>query len=192
MTPGERRRRSAAIALLVAAVALLPAPAAAEVVVPPGYELQVLDTTQGRIAKPKGWFYVHRADKFSLHWVLSKEDTRLGQGYRTGFRIQFTPAATQAAKMPPAQFVERFIAQKQGSAQVVDQCAATRQGQFQRRCLETVEDGFHILYSLFWSEELDALVVTTFGAPAGEWEQARRIADRMNEFELLGADFWKR
>lgn len=174
-------------------VALLALPAlCAALEVPPGYELQKLDTTEGRIARPKGWFYLHRADKLSLHWVLSKEDTRQGAGYHTGMRIQFTPAATQAAKMPPGQFVERFIAQKQQSAEVKRTCAAERVGQFQRRCLETVEGQYRILYSLFWSEELDAIVVTTFGAPAGEWEQARHIADRMNEFELLGDDFWKK
>jgi hypothetical protein len=173
-------------------LSLLAAPCQADIVIPPEFELQILDTTKGRIARPKGWFYVHRADKLSLHWVLSKEDTKLGAGYQTGMRIQFTPAASQAAKMAPAQFVERFVAQKQQSAEVKRSCPTTRVAQFQRRCLETVEGAFRILYSLFWSEELDAIVVTTFGAPTGEWDQARKIADRMNEFELLGEDFWKK
>jgi hypothetical protein len=177
-------------ALLLGAV-LLPALCAA-LEVPPGYELQKLDTTEGRIAKPKGWHYVHRADKFSLHWVLSKEDTQLGSGYRTGMRIQFTPAATQATKMRPGQFIERFIAQKQQAVEVKRACPAATVGQFQRRCLETVEGPYRILYSLFWSDELDAIVISTFGAPAGEWAEASRIADRMNEFELLGEDFWKK
>lgn len=163
----------------------------AEIVVPPGFELQVLDTTQGRIAKPKGWFYSHSADKFSLSWILAKEDPKAGR-YETGFRIQFVPNATDAAKLPLEQYVDRFIAQRQQSAEVKRLCSAQRVGQFLRRCLETIEGPHRILYSLFWSQELDALVVTIFGAPVAEWEQARYIADRMNEFELLGADFWKR
>jgi hypothetical protein len=178
--------------ILLAALCLLAVPCRADIVIPPGYELQILDTTKGRIAKPRGWFYVHRSDKFSLHWVISKEDTKLGSGYRTGLRIQFTPNATQAAKLAPAQFVERFIAQKQQTSEVKRNCPTTRIAQFQRRCLETVEGAYRILYSLFWSEELDAIVVTTFGAPTGDWEQAGQIADRMNEFELLGEDFWKK
>jgi hypothetical protein len=178
------------IALL--ALLLVACTCQADIVIPPGYELQILDTTKGRIAKPRGWFYLHRSDKFSLHWVISKEDMKLGGGYHTGLRIQFTPNASQAAKVAPAQFVERFIAQKQQAAEVKRTCPTTKIAQFQRRCLETVEGAYRILYSLFWSEELDAIVVTTFGAPIGDWEQASQIADRMNEFELLGEDFWKK
>jgi hypothetical protein len=163
----------------------------AEIVVPPGFELQKLDTTQGRIAKPKGWFYSHAADKFSLRWTIAREDPNAGP-YQTGFRIQFVPDATKAAKVPPERFVENFIAQKLQSADVKRQCPAVKVGQFLRRCLETVEGPHRILYSLFWSQELDAIVVTIFGAPVAEWEKARHIADRMNEFELLGADFWKK
>jgi len=177
------------IALL--ALLLIAGTCRADVVVPPGYELQKLDTTQGKIAKPKGWFYSHSADKFSLTWTLAKEDPKAGP-YQTGFRIQFVPDATKAAKVPPDAFVERYIAQKQQTVDVKRQCPAVKVGQFMRRCLETIEGPHRILYSLFWSRELDALVVTIFGAPSGEWEQARHIADQMNEFELLGEDFWKK
>jgi len=163
----------------------------ADVVVPPGFELQKLDTTEGHIAKPKGWFYSHSADKFSLSWILAKEDPKAGP-YQTGFRIQFVPNATAAGKVAPEQFVARFIAQKQQSADVKRACPAVKVGQFIRRCLETIEGPHRILYSLFWSGELDALVITIFGAPVDEWETARHIADRMNEFELLGANFWKK
>jgi len=177
--------------VLLAALMLVANLCRADIVVPPGYELQKLDTTEGSIAKPKGWFYSHSADKFSLTWVLAKEDPRAGR-YQTGLRIQFVPNATAAGKVPPDQFVENFIAQKQRTAEVKRACPAAKLGQFMRRCLETIEGPHRILYSLFWSHELDALVVTIFGAPVADWETARHIADRMNEFELLGADFWRK
>lgn len=168
---------------------LLPALCAA-IDVPPGYELQKLDTTEGSIAKPKGWYYSHSVSKNSLNWIIAKEDPKAGP-YRTGFRIQLVPDATKAAGVPPRQFVERFIAQKQQSAEVKRSCPTVNTGEFMRRCLETIEGPYRILYSLFWSEEKDTIVVTIFGAPVEEWDKARLIADRMNEFELIGAGFWK-
>jgi hypothetical protein len=175
---------------LLAVLLLLPA-AVAAFDVPPGYELQKLDTTEGSIAKPKGWYYSHFGKNKSLHWIVAKEDPKAGP-YKTGLRIQFVPEATRATGgIPPRQFVERFIAQKRQSAEVKRTCPPADTGGFMRRCLETVEGPYRILYSLFWSDEKDAIVVTVFGAPTGEWEQAHRIAERMNEFELIGAGFWK-
>lgn len=154
------------------------------------FERQKLDVTEGSVQKPKDWFYSHGTDGKSITWTLSKEDARAGQPYKTGFRIQFIPSAVAVLKMPAEQFVANFIEQKKTAAQVLRNCPRTTQGDHARRCLETIEGPFHILYSLIWSEKLDHLVVTTFGTPIADWEAMRPVADRMSMFTLLGEEFW--
>lgn len=157
-----------------------------------GFEWQKLDITEGSVQKPKGWFYAHSTDGKSITWTLSKEDARAGQPYKTGFRIQFIPSAAGVLNSPVEKFVDRFVEQKKSAAQVIRLCPPTTEGDHTRRCLETVEGPFRILYTLIWSEKMDSLVVTTFGTPVAEWEGMRPVADRMSMFTLLGENFWKK
>lgn len=167
--------------------------------VPEGFELQRLDVTEGRIAKPKGWFYSYGGDRNSIVWTISKEDTSKGP-YKTGQKIQFAPAVSHAAKMTPQAFVAKFLVDKKKAEKVVKECAPQSEGQFMRACLETLEVAdtfgrdiqFHILYSVFWSNDNDAIVLTTFGTPEQDWEKERHNADQMAQFELLGEGFWKK
>jgi len=167
--------------------------------VPEGFELQRLDVTEGRIAKPKGWFYDYGTDKNSIMWTISKEDSKKGP-YKTGLRIQFIPAVSRAAQTTPQLFVEQFLADKKKTEKVVRDCPSRPAGVFARVCLETLESAdsfgpdikFHTLYSLFWSNEKDAIVFTIFMTPESNWEEERHNADQMAEFELLGENLWKK
>lgn len=156
------------------------------------FERQRLDVTEGSVQKPRDWFYSHRTDGKSITWTLSKEDSRAGQPYKTGFRIQFIPSAVTVLKIPAEQFVANFIEQKQTAVQVIRHCPRATEGDHMRRCIETIEGPFHILYSLIWSEKLDHLVVTTFGTPVADWEAMRPVADRMSMFNLVGEKFWNK
>jgi hypothetical protein len=156
------------------------------------FERQRLEVTEGSVEKPRHWFYSHRTDGKSITWTLSKEDSRAGQPYQTGFRIQFIPSAAAVLKMPPERFAENLIEQKKAAAQVIRHCPRTVEGDQMRRCIETIEGPFRILYSLIWSEKLDHLVVTTFGTPVSDWETLRPVAERMSTFTLLGEAFWKK
>jgi hypothetical protein len=56
-------------------------------VVPEGYVLQVLGATDGRIARPKDWFYTNHGTPSGWLWTFSAEEPKAGE-YETGLRIQ--------------------------------------------------------------------------------------------------------
>jgi hypothetical protein len=159
--------------------------------VPSGFEVQVLEPTGGRIARPKDWFYreSHREGHFA--WTLSREDSAQGP-YLVGVRMQAIFDARQQTGQVPHDFVAGFIASKRSVTQVQSECAERVVGLFKRRCIETVEKSpasptgdFRIMYSLFYDDEMDLVVLSIAGAPSNEWEQASPLFNVMAEFELL-------
>jgi hypothetical protein len=162
--------------------------------VPDGYTLQILEPTGGKIARPNGWFYEESNTPSGYLWTISREEPRDGW-YEVGLRIQLLAKLQAIGKISPEAFIENFVAgKKTASARVVSECATTKQGMFQRRCLETEEvlpdkgggtKRYHIQYSLFWANGADLAVVTTFGAPPEEWAGVRRFAETMAAFELI-------
>lgn len=166
--------------------------------IPDGYVLQRLDPTDGRIAKPKGWFYASSGTPSGWLWTLSAEDPSKG-GYETGLRIQLLVGVEKATKNSTEIFAQNFLQQKRNSTKVVNECPAIGQGQFMRQCIEVIEhiqrsEGlvpFHILYSVFWGKKLDMVVVNTFGAPDEKWQSVAEASKVMAKAEIIGPNFGK-
>ena len=62
--------------LLFALLEIFATPSFGEILVPQGYELQILEPTGGKIARPKGWFYTEQYQASGYTWKLSKEDPK--------------------------------------------------------------------------------------------------------------------
>lgn len=166
---------------------LLAGPLHAEDAVPQGYELQVLEPLGGKILRPKGWFYSegHRARTWM--WTLSKEDTHDGKNaYDTGVRIQAFAGVREATGKSPEAFLKGFLAQKKSAASKVHkECRAADQGLFTRTCLEISEGENRILYSVFWSNDIDMAVISIAGAKTADWQANAKFFDAMSAFELI-------
>lgn len=182
--------------LLSTTLAFAPAFACAtEIKVPAGYTVQVLDVTKGEIARPDGWFYRFFTDDKSIVWTISKEGSKTG-AYRTGMRVQFTPAINRFTGKSARELIGDVIDQKRKSAKVERLCNEERAGEFQRICMETTEPSdiagknFRILYTFSWSDEKQAVAITTFGAPEENWESLKDTIYVMSSFVLIGKDFW--
>jgi len=159
--------------------------------VPEGYELQVLEPTGGKIARPAGWFYRERHGR-SFTWIISKEDPNNGP-YETGIRIQVFAGVKEHTGKTAEVFVRDFFAQKKSSASVLSECEPQKQYLFTRVCLETEEfislsgppELFHIQYSMFWGDGSDIAVITTAGSPASSWPTYEKTFNTMGKFELI-------
>ena len=166
-------------------------PVVAEEPVPEGFELQILEGTKGEIAKPKSWFYQSSANDECILWTLSKEDPSKGS-YRTGMHIQFCLLVSKMTKTSPEELIRRFVEEKRNSAQIDRECEEVSAGRFKRICLETTEpssgpvERFKILYTYSWSNDMDAIAVTTFGAPEGDWPQLAETIAVMSQLVLIG------
>ena len=79
--------------------------------IPDGYVLQRLDPTDGRIAKPKDWFYESSGTQSGWLWTLSAEDPSKG-GYETGLRIQLLVGIEKVTKHSTEIFAQSFLQQK--------------------------------------------------------------------------------
>lgn len=166
--------------------------------IPEAYVLQRLDPTDGRIAKPKEWFYSSKGTPSGWMWTLSAENPSTGS-YETGLRIQMLVGVEKSTQRSTEAFAQNFLQQKRVSTKVLRDCPASDLGLFKRQCLEVIENiqrpegsrSFHILYSVFWGNRLDMVVVNTFGAPEEKWEAVRSISDVMARVELIGPDFGK-
>lgn len=164
--------------------------------VPEGYVLQRLDPTDGRIARPKEWFYASGGTPSGWLWTLSAEDPSKG-GYETGLRIQLLVGVEKGTKGSTEAFAQNFLRQKRESAKVVGECPAVDQGQFKRQCLEVIESiqrprgpaTFHVLYSVFWGKKLDMVVVNTFGAPEEKWQSVASASKVMANVEVIGTNY---
>lgn len=124
------------------------ASAADERKAPPGFTMQVLEPTGGKIPRPKNWFYTESHDGPSYVWTLSREDPSKGP-YTTGFRIQSLYGVKEGTGKSPKEFVLDYLSSKETEAKVLKTCGEQDQGMFTRVCIETEEGPHHILYSLF-------------------------------------------
>lgn len=169
-----------------------------ELPVPDGYVLQHLDPTDGRIAKPKDWYYTSRGTPSGWLWTLSAEDPSKGF-YETGLRIQLLVGVNKGTKRSTKAFAQGILQQKRKSTKVVGETVPVDQGDFIRQCLEVVEtieipDGpkeFHIVYSVFWGKNLDMVVVSTFGTPEKNWQTFSPVSKAMAIIDIIGPNFGK-
>lgn len=166
--------------------------------VPEGFEIQVLDPTDGRIAKPQGWFFTSKGTKDGWLWTLSKEEQVNGY-YETGMRIQMVVGVSGNSISKKEQLVSRFVQDKLDSVKILKNCEKENLGQFFRKCLETKEkiktpNGFkdyRILYSIFWAKEMDMIVISTFGTLPEKWKKLSYTIDTMSAFRIIGPNFGK-
>ncbi len=167
--------------------ALLVCTLRAEEKLPDGYVMQVLEPTGGKILRPEGWFYHEVRGTQSWTWTISKEDTHGGKDpYDTGVRIQTIPGVQKATGKTPEAFVRDFIGTKRTSAEKIHKtCEPVDQGMFTRICIEVTEGEFRILYSAFWGNDMDVVVVSTSGAKTADWEANAKFFDTMSSFELI-------
>jgi hypothetical protein len=151
---------------------------------PRGFTTQVLEPTGGKISRPTGWFYSERHGGPSYTWILSREDPELGP-YTTGVRIQMLAGVQEGTGKTPKQFVLDYVESKKKEAKVLKTCDENDQGLFTRVCLETEEGPHHILYSLFWGNKVDIVVVSIAGTTKELWDTYSGTFDQMNGFELI-------
>jgi len=167
-----------------------------EIEIPEGYELQMLEPLGGKIAKPKGWFCYGGMTESGCMWVISKEKTNQGE-YDTGLRIQGEWKIKERIGKTAEASANNFLDLKKRQTVVVRECETTSVSPFLRRCVEVEEDvergkskrKFHVVYSALWSNDMDMVVITTFGAPVEEWCTARDISEVMARFQLLDMDY---
>jgi hypothetical protein len=160
--------------------------------VPPGYKLQVLDATDGRIAMPSDWFYSNRGTPTGWSWTFSAEDPK-PNGYETGLRLQLILNASQRTKQSKEAFANAFIEQKRKSLRVFKECSIADLGHFKRQCIEVLEEIhaisgsklFRIQYSVMWFNDFDFVVVSTFGAPEEKWDSVVEVSKVMSEFVIF-------
>ena len=154
---------------------------------PTEFVTQTLEPTGGKIPRPKDWFYAqcHRGPT-SLIWTLSREDTSGRVAYTTGVRIQMLIGVAKDTGKTAKQFVLDFVAAKQKqAAKVIRTRDEQDQGPFTRVCLETEEGPNRILYSLFWGNSMDIVVVSTAGTTKELWNTYAPTFDKMTAFNLI-------
>jgi hypothetical protein len=175
-----------ALALATARAEDFPAP-------PPGFRTQVMDATDGRINMPLDWSYKSGGTSDGWLWTFAKDRTETG-AYDTGFSIQLFLDVKQKAKSSPESLALQFLQGKRSSAKVVRDCPREEIPGYSRQCMETSEElqrgpqtrTFRLLYSVFWSNKRDQVIVTTFGAPETDWAKLVDTVNTMSAFQLIG------
>lgn len=164
----------------------LPGEASSEEVTPKPVEFvtQVLEPTGGEIVRPKDWFYAEGHHGKTLMWTISAEDSSKGR-YVTGVRIQMFAGVKEATGKSPKEFILDFVKGKKDSAKVLEECDETDQGLFTRICLEVEEGDFHVLYSLFWGNEIDMAAVSISGTKKELWSKHSTTFNKMSKFKLI-------
>lgn len=160
--------------------------------VPDGFELQVLEPLGGKIARPKGWFFQQSSSPSGYLWTLSKDKSESG-GFVVGMRIQMLAKVKEGTGMTPKEFVNNFITRFKPTTKVLSECPESEVGLFRRRCLEVEgevdcggrKEQCRDLYSFLWSDQIDMVTITIFGAPPDQWDELARIREVMSEFELI-------
>lgn len=141
--------------------------------------------------RPKDWFYAESQKDSSFTWIISREDASKAP-YTTGLRIQMTAGIKKGTGKSPKKFILDYVAaKKKEAAKVVNACGETNQGMFTRVCLETEEGPCHILYSLFWNNKIDLVVVVTAGTRKDLWETYDPTFQKMGAFELIDLERFK-
>ncbi|MAG93031.1 MAG: hypothetical protein CMJ48_04710 [Planctomycetaceae bacterium] len=160
--------------------------------VPEGYDLQELRPTGGKILRPRGWFYTEGHRKHTFMWTISKEDSSKGP-YETGVRIQCFAGVQEATGKNPKEVVQSFLDGKKKTAAVISNRDEQTQGLFTRVGLEAKEPlrlgakqkPHRILYSCFWSNEADIVVIVISGTTTDLWEKHADAFDAMTGFDLI-------
>jgi len=177
----------------LAAFLIVFAPAVAEetppIPIPDGFVAQRLDVTKGWVARPKDWFYDSHGTPSGWLWTIAKEDPTKGE-YKTGMRIQMLVDFKKHGMTPEA-FVRDFVRRKRAEDTVLSDCTESQVNQFERLCLEVLEGKYRIQYSAFWNPSGDDVFISTFGAPAEDWDAVRPIQKVMSNLVIIGADFGK-
>ncbi|MFB9899968.1 hypothetical protein ACFFOV_06060 [Cerasicoccus arenae] len=158
--------------------------------IPEGFRVQKLPMG-GKALMPKDWHYEGGGLDNGFMYVFSKEEMT-GEGYETGFRIQGFFKVSEAGFKPSeaaAQNLEKF---KSNAKSVIKVCDEYDQGPFRVRCLEAIQpnphnaaDDYHVIYSFFWNDDADMVVVSMFGAPESTWPEAELIYKEMQGFVLF-------
>ena len=154
---------------------------------PTEFVTQVLEPTGGKIPRPKDWFYAqsHRVPT-SLVWTLSREDASGRTAYTTGVRIQMVIGVARDTGKTAKQFVLDFAAaRREQAAKVIGTRDEQDQGPFTRVGLETEEGPYRILYSLFWGNRVDIVVISTAGTTKELWDTYAPTFDKMAAFNLI-------
>jgi len=81
--------------------------------------------------------------------------------------------------------LDTLAARKSAATKVMKTCPEEDQGLFTRICLETEEGPYHILYSMFWGNRIDVVVISISGTSKELWETYAPTFDKMNAFELI-------
>jgi hypothetical protein len=148
------------------------------------FVLQVLEPTGGKIQRPKDWFYTENHHGQRYMWTLSREDATKGAAYTTGVRIQTFVGIKNGTGKTAKEFIEEFACKKKRTAdKVLNSCRESKQQFFSRICVETEEGPHHILYSLFWAD--DIAVVSIAGTTKELWDTYAPVFDKMGDFELI-------
>lgn len=179
--------------LLAAAAFCAPALSQGIKAPPPGFRTQVMDPTDGRINVPADWTYTSKGTQSGWLWTFAKDRTE-SDGYDTGFSIQLLLRVREAGQSSPQAFATSLLQTKREGARIVRECPTQNVGEYMRQCIEVVENlqrgfrtrPFRLLYSVFWSDEKDQVIVTTFGTPENEWSKWEATVATMAEFQLIG------
>lgn len=151
----------------------------AEVIVPEGYLIQIVNPTWGRIVRPQDWHYSEHDEGPAFVWTFTPKEIPRGGHFETGMRIESREGVQQKLGGTAQVFASDFSDDKLKTATDLG-FSAIRQEGFTLHSFETEEGSDHVLYSLFWSHEADLVVVTTARAPKQEWEKYAAIFAVMN------------
>ncbi|MEM6471756.1 MAG: hypothetical protein AAF802_19505, partial [Planctomycetota bacterium] len=96
-------------------------------------------------------------------------------------------------------FIQNFVRSKSNTVKVLSRREPIELGFFNRVGLETEEPQadaskppFRILYSCFWSNDLDTAAITISGTTADQWEANQEAFDVMASMVLIAPDKIKR
>src|SRR6266567_3864564 len=122
MKPSPNQTRgcviSRTLAIIVGILTTVCASAAEKAKAPREFVTQILESTGGKIQRPKGWFYTESYSLPSLYtWILSREDASKGP-YTTGVRIETIVGVHKGSGKTPKQFVLDFVKLKKKEAKV--------------------------------------------------------------------------
>jgi hypothetical protein len=168
----------------------------AELEAPAGFETRDFGPLGGQILVPKNWHVSQGSNATNYTLLMSKDLPEPSGRYETGWRIQWVVGISKSmAAATPAKVVQYNISKKKASEHVLKECDAERLGEFSRQCLETLapvpnkpDKKYRIIYTFFWSDEKDMLIVGTFGSPEEEWPETAKIYQVIKDFKLVDWD----
>lgn len=159
--------------------------------VPPGYEMRSLKATGGSVMAPSDWHFSGGVTNTGFQYIISRERNEDGS-YETGFRLVGF-VKLRSYNLTPIEAKDQILNSFRESAKrILKECSNESAGFFTRDCLEVIQENatdpetnFRVIHSFLWNEDADMLVVTTFGAPEGEWESVQEVCEIMSEFTLI-------